>query len=134
VELGLKVINLSFSSPEWVYNCLSHALVDQLISSSCFIHFFSLSLGHCDTFPEALSNSQTAKMASFADEKRSSVEKIENANLPALNELDYDEEYSPEEQKRIIRRVDLRLVTITGLAYCVSLMDRTNLSNAAIAG
>jgi hypothetical protein len=73
-------------------------------------------------------------MASFADEKRSSVEKIENANLPALNELDYDEEYSPEEQKRIIRRVDLRLVTITGLAYCVSLMDRTNLSNAAIAG
>jgi hypothetical protein len=73
-------------------------------------------------------------MASFADEKRSSVEKIENANLPALNALDYDEEYSPEEQKRIIRRVDLRLVTITGLAYCVSLMDRTNLSNAAIAG
>ncbi|KAL2849824.1 major facilitator superfamily domain-containing protein [Aspergillus pseudoustus] len=73
-------------------------------------------------------------MATFGDEKRSSVEKIEDANLPALNSLDYDEEYSPEEQKRIIRRVDLRLVTITGLAYCVSLMDRTNLSNAAIAG
>ncbi|KAL2832486.1 major facilitator superfamily domain-containing protein [Aspergillus cavernicola] len=69
------------------------------------------------------------------DEKRSSsVEKIEDAKLTAQNALDYDEEFSPEEQKKIIRRVDLRLVTITGLAYCVSLMDRTNLSMAAIAG
>lgn len=69
------------------------------------------------------------------DEKRSpSVENIENAKLPALNNDDYDEEFSPEEQKRIIRRIDLRLVSITGLAYCVSLMDRTNLSMAAVAG
>jgi hypothetical protein len=72
---------------------------------------------------------------SLSDEKRSpSVENIENAKLPALNNDDYDEEFSPEEQKRIIRRIDLRLVSITGLAYCVSLMDRTNLSMAAVAG
>ena len=72
---------------------------------------------------------------SLSDEKRSpSVENIENAKLPALNNDDYDEEFSPEEQKRIIRRSDLRLVSITGLAYCVSLMDRTNLSMAAVAG
>lgn len=72
---------------------------------------------------------------SLSDEKRSpSVENIENAKLPALNNADYDEEFSPEEQKRIIRRIDLRLVSITGLAYCVSLMDRTNLSMAAVAG
>ncbi|KAI9372760.1 major facilitator superfamily domain-containing protein [Aspergillus egyptiacus] len=71
----------------------------------------------------------------FPDEKRSpSVEKIEDANLAARNALDYDEEFSLEEQKKIIRRIDYRLVTITGLAYCVSLMDRTNLSAAAIAG
>ncbi|KAL4787065.1 major facilitator superfamily domain-containing protein [Aspergillus varians] len=71
----------------------------------------------------------------FPSEKRSpSVEKIEDVNLPALNNVDYDEEFSPEEQKKIIRRIDLRLVTITGLAYCVSLMDRTNLSMAAVAG
>ncbi|KAL4875471.1 major facilitator superfamily domain-containing protein [Aspergillus karnatakaensis] len=69
------------------------------------------------------------------DEKRTlSVEKIEDANNPALNNIDYDEEFSLEEQKRIIRRIDYRLVSITGLAYCVSLMDRTNLSMAAIAG
>ncbi|KAJ5385392.1 Major facilitator superfamily domain general substrate transporter [Penicillium concentricum] len=36
--------------------------------------------------------------------------------------------------KKILRRIDLRLVTMTGLAYCISLMDRTNLSMAAVAG
>ena len=30
--------------------------------------------------------------------------------------------------------VDSRLIPICGLMYCVSLLDRTNLSNAAIAG
>lgn len=50
------------------------------------------------------------------------------------NSSEEDEEFSPEEQKKIIRRVDMRLVTMTGLAYCVSLMDRTNLSMAAVAG
>ncbi|KAL4942076.1 hypothetical protein BDV06DRAFT_212119 [Aspergillus oleicola] len=74
-------------------------------------------------------------MASITSSKHESrVEKIEDANLPALNDIDYDEEFTPAEQKRIIRRIDYRLVTITGLAYCVSLMDRTNLSMAAVAG
>src|SRR5690625_3755393 len=36
--------------------------------------------------------------------------------------------------KSIMRRIDLRLVTIGGALYCVSLMDRTNFSAAAIAG
>jgi MFS transporter, ACS family, DAL5 transporter family protein len=42
--------------------------------------------------------------------------------------------FSPEEQKNIIRRVDRRLVVTLGLMYCVSLMDRTNMGAAAIAG
>lgn len=45
-----------------------------------------------------------------------------------------EEEFTAEEQRKIIKRIDLRLVTMTGLAYCISLMDRTNLSAAAIAG
>ncbi|KAB8278327.1 major facilitator superfamily domain-containing protein [Aspergillus minisclerotigenes] len=60
--------------------------------------------------------------------------RIEDVNQPALNDVDYDEEYTYAEQRKIIHRVDRRLVTITGLAYCVSLMDRTNLSMAAVAG
>lgn len=43
-------------------------------------------------------------------------------------------EYSVHEQRQIMRKLDRRLVTMTGLGYCVSLMDRTNLAAAAIAG
>ncbi|KAI8625616.1 MFS general substrate transporter [Xylariaceae sp. FL1651] len=44
------------------------------------------------------------------------------------------DEYTPLEAKKIIARIDRRLVTVTGLMYCISVMDRTNLSAAAIAG
>jgi hypothetical protein len=42
--------------------------------------------------------------------------------------------FTPQEQKKIIRRVDMRLVTTLGALYCASLMDRTNLGAANIAG
>merc|ERR1712093_573292 len=45
---------------------------------------------------------------------------------------DIDPEFSPDEQRRIVRRIDRRLIVTCGLMYCISLMDRTNLSNAAI--
>jgi hypothetical protein len=73
-----------------------------------------------------------------ADEKPGSVDRIEDIAQTETGQTtppdDYDEEFTPEEQRKIIRRIDLRLVTMTGLAYCISLMDRTNLSAAAIAG
>lgn len=69
-----------------------------------------------------------------SSEKSAGVERIEDVGQPALNSLDFDEEFSPVEQRKIIHRIDRRLVTMTGLAYCISLMDRTNVSNAAIAG
>jgi hypothetical protein len=43
-------------------------------------------------------------------------------------------EFTEAEQKAIIRRIDRRLVATLGILYCASLMDRTNLGNAAIAG
>jgi hypothetical protein len=43
-------------------------------------------------------------------------------------------QFTAAEQKRIIRRIDIRLVLTLGILYCTSLMDRTNLSSAAIAG
>lgn len=43
-------------------------------------------------------------------------------------------EFTPAEQKKIIHRVDRRLVTTLGILYCCSLMDRTNLGSANIAG
>ncbi len=42
--------------------------------------------------------------------------------------------FSPAEQKKIIRHVDRRLVLTVGAMYCISLMDRTNLGAANIAG
>ena len=42
--------------------------------------------------------------------------------------------FTPTQQAKIIRRIDLRLVLTLGLLYCTSLMDRTNLSAADIAG
>jgi len=47
---------------------------------------------------------------------------------------DFTQGFTPAEQRKIIHRIDRRLVTTVGLMYCVSLMDRTNLSAAAIAG
>jgi hypothetical protein len=50
------------------------------------------------------------------------------------SDLSEDEEYTIQEQRKIIHRIDRRLVLTTGIMYCVSLMDRTNLGQASIAG
>ena len=38
------------------------------------------------------------------------------------------------EHRKIIRRIDRRLIITTGFMYCVSLVDRTNIGSANIAG
>ena len=51
--------------------------------------------------------------------------------------LDYDARinaFTPEQQRKIMWRIDIRLVLTLGFMYCVSLMDRTNLGIAAVAG
>ncbi|RYP08957.1 hypothetical protein DL764_001568 [Monosporascus ibericus] len=47
---------------------------------------------------------------------------------------DYDEVYSHRDQRRIIRHVDRRLVSVLACLYIISLVDRINISTAAIAG
>lgn len=42
--------------------------------------------------------------------------------------------FSEAEQKAIIRRIDMRLVVTLGCLYCISLLDRTNLGAASVAG
>ncbi|KAF4548224.1 High-affinity nicotinic acid transporter-like protein 2 [Elsinoe fawcettii] len=61
------------------------------------------------------------------------VESTGSANSDKINDARIAA-FSPEEQKRIIRRIDTRLVLTLGFMYCVSLMDRTNTSIAAVAG
>lgn len=50
------------------------------------------------------------------------------------NHQDIIDAFTPEEQQKVIRRVDRRLVPTLGLLYAISLMDRTNIGNALIAG
>ena len=51
-----------------------------------------------------------------------------------LSDQQHIDVFTPEEQKKIIWRVDRRLVLTCGFLYCVSLMDRTNLGIAAVGG
>ena len=66
-------------------------------------------------------------------EKPEVIDHVEQAQNKDPNTVLINE-FTEEEQKRIIRRIDRRLVTTLGLLYCASLMDRTNLGSAAIAG
>jgi hypothetical protein len=47
---------------------------------------------------------------------------------------DADDEYSVSEQRRIIRKVDRRLLILLGFMQAVSFLDRANIANAAVAG
>ena len=70
----------------------------------------------------------------MADIEKTQVELAEDVGSKSSKQESYECEFTPEEQKKIIHRVDRRLVVTVGIMYCVSLMDRTNMSNAAIAG
>lgn len=61
-----------------------------------------------------------------------SVAQLENVN--GKDSVSDDGEFTAAEVRAIMRRVDLRVVGVCALGYSVSLMDRTNLSYAAIAG
>lgn len=50
------------------------------------------------------------------------------------SEGEYECEFTPTEQRKIIYWIDRCLVVTVGVLYCISLMDRTNLSDASIAG
>ena len=75
-------------------------------------------------------------MASY-DEKNLEIGQVEQvssdggsdrANNAAIGE------FTPEEQRKIVRKIDYRLVPTLGFMYCVSLMDRTNTGIAVVAG
>lgn len=60
-------------------------------------------------------------------------DELEIAHLDHLDASPADH-FTDDEQKSIIRCVDQRIVTMCSLTACVSLMDRTNISSASIAG
>lgn len=72
-------------------------------------------------------------------DKEYNVDTVEQLGKTQTSESDraLDErinQFTPQEQSKIIRRIDRRLVLTLGFLYCVSLMDRTNLGIASVAG
>ena len=69
-------------------------------------------------------------------EKVEALDRILSADSVASSEVNDAriDAFTPAEQKKIIRRIDIRLVLTLGFLYCVSLMDRTNLGIAVVAG
>jgi hypothetical protein len=70
---------------------------------------------------------------SHEDLEKPGVVEVERTVTKDSNDAHINE-FSEAEQKHIVRRIDRRLVTVLGVLYCASLMDRTNLGSAAIAG
>ncbi|CAK7213006.1 hypothetical protein SBRCBS47491_001656 [Sporothrix bragantina] len=59
----------------------------------------------------------------------------EHEKTPSIPpDVDDDEEFTVPEQRKIIHKIDRRLLIITGLMQAVSFIDRSNVSNAAVAG
>lgn len=68
------------------------------------------------------------------DIEKHGVNMMDDVGADGSKEGSIVSEFTPAEQRKIIHRVDRRLVVTVGVLYCISLMDRTNLSAAAIAG
>lgn len=68
------------------------------------------------------------------ENEKSPVEPDDAYRVKSDGTVAVDTEFTEKEQKLIVRRIDRRLVVTVGIMYCVSLMDRTNLGSANIAG
>ncbi|KAF1812028.1 retrograde regulation protein 2 [Eremomyces bilateralis CBS 781.70] len=83
--------------------------------------------------PEPIS---TADSRSSSHEKAHDghIEELEKGGLSSPDERVVVTELTETEQKATIRKIDLRLLPILGLMYSISLVDRTNLGLAMVAG
>jgi hypothetical protein len=70
---------------------------------------------------------------SQSDLEKTGFDRVERSVTEDTNDQRINQ-FTPAEQRKIIGRVDRRLVITLGILYSTSLMDRTNLSTAAIAG
>ncbi|KAL2782738.1 major facilitator superfamily domain-containing protein [Aspergillus keveii] len=62
------------------------------------------------------------------------MDTVEKPSVQQQPDSDADDEFSYTEQRKIIHKVDRRLLIIAGLMQAVSFLDRANMSNAAVAG
>lgn len=68
------------------------------------------------------------------DKPRTSTEIAIEADKASVHHEESLDTFTPQEKKRLMRRIDSRLVITLGVLYCISLLDRTNLGSASVAG
>lgn len=66
------------------------------------------------------------------DTEKAMTEHLEKTDL--TQQESSEDELLPHEERKIVHKIDRRLITALGLMFAVSLMDRTNLASANIAG
>lgn len=59
---------------------------------------------------------------------------VNEEELNVASKGDEDQDPPAAEQRRILRTIDLRVTVVTGALFFISIMDRTNLGAASIAG
>lgn len=62
------------------------------------------------------------------EDARDTDSEIQDKNVRIMTDI--DEGFDPKQLKRIVRKIDLHVIPILALMYCISLIDRTNLSMA----
>lgn len=62
------------------------------------------------------------------------VEKSESSNIEDVHEHRPSISYTPEEKRKVIRKLDFNLIPLCFLLYTFSVLDRSNLGNAKLAG
>lgn len=67
------------------------------------------------------------------DPEKVTLDSVERTITEASNDARINQ-FSAQEQKKIVRKVDRRLVLTLGALYACSLLDRTNLGSVNIAG
>ena len=135
-RLGYMKYNIT-SSEHLVPAFSRDASLVKELKGSCLADLLLLITASCTYFypPDLPAHHATAKMSQPEDLEKRELARDHIESI--VRDLANDERiiaFSEEEQKRIVRRIDIRLVLTLGSLYCISLLDRTNLGAASVAG
>ncbi|KAJ5108867.1 hypothetical protein N7456_005542 [Penicillium angulare] len=70
----------------------------------------------------------------MGEEKDIELHEHDDLEKSAVHKENIVSPMTPANEKKLIRKIDIRLVVTLGLLYCISLLDRTNMGAASIAG
>lgn len=57
-----------------------------------------------------------------------------HADVEDVNNTQQEPAFDPKETKRILRKIDIRLIPVLALLYLLAFLDRSNIANARVAG